>query len=117
MELTEWQKLIAAQALKKLFAGKHFDITALDSIAVTMGVNGGGRLRDELRTLHCMDYSDMHPAIREQLPQKVCEYLQQSIDMAYIEQMISDFEKPVAKIEGPSRLAKLLSFSKATSHS
>ena len=112
MELTEWQKLITAQALKKMFTGKHFSICDLDNIAKTLGVNGGGRLRDELATLHCVDYADMHPAIREQLPQKVCEYLQSSIDMTYIEQMIADFEKPVARLAGPSKLAKLLSFSK-----
>lgn len=112
MELTEWQKLIAAQGLKKLFQSKHFSICDLDSIANTLGVQGGGRLHEELRVLHCIDYNDMHPAIREQLPQKVCEYLQSAIDMTYIEQMIADFEKPVAKITGPSKLAKLLSFSK-----
>jgi hypothetical protein len=111
-ELTEWQKLIAAQALKALFQNKHFDITALDSIAKTIGTNGGGRLRDELRTLHCMDYADMHPEIRDQLPAKVCEYLQAAIDTTYIEKMISDFERPVAQVTGPSKLAKLLSFSR-----
>lgn len=110
MELSEWQKLIAAQALKKLFIGRYFDICVLDAIAKTMGVQGGGRLHDELRTLHCVDYSDMHAAIRDQLPMKVCEYLQSVIDMSYIEQMIADFEKPVAQVAGPSRLAKLLSF-------
>lgn len=112
-ELTEWQKLIAAQALKDLFSAKHFSICKLDEIAKTMGVNGGGRLHSELATLHCKDYADMHPAIREQLPVKVCEYLQSAIDTSYIEQMIADFEKPVAQVTGPSKLAKLLSFRKS----
>jgi hypothetical protein len=112
IELSEWQKLVAAQAIKDLFAEKHFNICKLEAIAKTIGVQCGGRLHEELRCLHCKDYADMHPSIREMLPQKVCEYLQSAIDTNYIEQMIADFEKPVQRLAGPGKLAKLLSFAK-----
>ena len=60
--------LIAITALNKMFAGAHFSICTIDSIAEMLGVIPDGEARRQLKPLHCMDWSDMPRDLRQRVP-------------------------------------------------
>lgn len=69
------QELAAMAALNKMFKDGHFSICTIRSIAEMTKVSLGGRAYDILHTLHCVDYGNMQPELREALPGLVRECL------------------------------------------
>jgi len=71
-----FETAVLEQALNKLFTAKHFNICTLDQIGTMLGINPEQHLNYRLlRPLHCVDYSEMSPAILQELQQRVGECL------------------------------------------
>ena len=71
-----FEQAVLEQAIKGLFNDKHFSICALDDIGKIIGVNPALSPNYKyLRTLHCVNYSEMSPVILNELQVKVAECL------------------------------------------
>lgn len=63
-------------ALTRLFRPTgHFSITAFDEICGLANVIPPAGVRDRLRMLHCVDYRDMEPQVRDAVAEMVMETL------------------------------------------
>jgi len=76
-DMTEFQQRAAAIALVQMFQNKSFSICSLDAIAKTMGRTTAMAGRDyaALRTLHCVDWTDMGPDLTRMTQEKCLELL------------------------------------------
>lgn len=74
--LPETKRLVAEVAIKTLFTKRWFDICQLDSLISITGAQHGSPAYRLLRPLHCMDWADMSPDLRERVPLLVREALQ-----------------------------------------
>lgn len=71
-----FERLAVEQAIKQLFRNRHFSICLVDQIGEMLGTNPSqSPLYPFLRSLHCVNFSDMDPALRDQLQMKVVECL------------------------------------------
>lgn len=60
--------LAAVVALNNMFAGKHFSICTIDSIAEMLSIQPEPQAYATLRTLHCINWVDMPPDLRKAVP-------------------------------------------------
>lgn len=67
-QLPETKQLVAQQAIHRLFAKGWFDICKLDEIIKLTGAQRDSEAYRLLRPLHCVDWADMDPALRERVP-------------------------------------------------
>lgn len=67
------KQLVVTTALNHLFTKGYFSVCQLDEIMKLMGAPRHTPARQLLATLHCVDYADMPPELREQLPHLVRE--------------------------------------------
>jgi hypothetical protein len=74
-ELTEFQAQAANMALKKTLSGRHFSICDFDALAKSIGVQVGGPDYNALRNLHCVDWAEMSPPMRQMAQEKIVELL------------------------------------------
>lgn len=71
-----FERLAVEQAINQLFSKKHFNVCLLREIGKMIGTNPEqSPIFPYLQSLHCVDYADMQPALREQLQAKVVECL------------------------------------------
>lgn len=77
VEITEFQQRAASAALVKMLNGKNFNICDLDSIAKTIGAESAlaGKDYAALRSVHCMDWSDMGPDLSRMVKEKCLEMI------------------------------------------
>lgn len=85
----------AKAALKKMFDGSYFDICTIDQILRMSGGIPPAKEYKILRTLHCVNWRDMSPALRIELP-RVIQLVLES------QPMVSDVEM----ILSPSNISK-----------
>lgn len=64
-----------SHALNDLFTKRHFNICQLDAVAELLNVSTKTDAFKLLRTLHCVDYGDMAPELRDRIPLLVNECL------------------------------------------
>ncbi len=64
----ETKSLAAITALNHMFAGRHFDICTIDSIAKMLGVQPDKDAYNTLRPLHCINWVDMPTDLRKAVP-------------------------------------------------
>ncbi|WCD79191.1 hypothetical protein [Pseudomonas sp. TUM22785] len=70
-------RLLAAQAaLTKLFSDSYFSISAIDNICTMMGIKPNMSAHQVLRTLHCVEYSQMSPELLNAIPGLIHTILQ-----------------------------------------
>lgn len=74
-QVPEVKQLVVLTATKKLFTKSFFDISKLHDIAELIDAPTKGGAWDMLRPLHCVDYADMPPILREAIPHLVNECL------------------------------------------
>lgn len=76
-EPTEFQQLAAATALQNMFSGRHFDISAVMSVAGALRLQRGltGLDYDALRALHCVEWGAMAPGLPAMVREKCLELL------------------------------------------
>lgn len=66
-ELTTFEKEAIRLALVRMFrAGGHFDICVVRDMCSLAGVIPPQRTMDALHTLHCVNWSEMTPAMRDE---------------------------------------------------
>lgn len=73
--LPETKQLVAKQAIARLFTERYFSICKLDDVIALTGAQRGSEAYRLLRALHCVDWADMDPALRERVPLLVREAL------------------------------------------
>jgi hypothetical protein len=73
--LPETKNLVVRNALSGLFRKHHFDICTVRELCELLDLSTNTPAFQALRTLHCMEYRDMDPALRERLPHMVGEAL------------------------------------------
>lgn len=78
-----FESAVIKQALDKLFnKSRYFDICSLDDIGRMLGVNPNKHPNYKyLRALHCINYGDLDPVIKQELPQRVFECLRPDINV------------------------------------
>lgn len=69
--IDEFTRQAVAQSLKKMFEGSYFDICTIDRCLEAMKVHPVGNQYEALRPLHCVHWSDMEPAFRRQVFDRV----------------------------------------------
>lgn len=74
-QMPETQQLVLRTATRKLFDQRYFDICAVDSLMKLVGTQARPQAYTQLRALHCVDYADMPPDLRERIPHLVRECL------------------------------------------
>lgn len=74
--LPETRRLVITQALNHLFSEQYFSVCKLDDIMKIVNAPNHSEAYRLLRTLHCVHYSTMNPALRDRLPQLINECLQ-----------------------------------------
>lgn len=75
MSAQDTKLLIAATALNRMFAGSHFSICTIDAVATMLGVVVDKAAHNQLRPLHCVDWSEMPPELRAIVPQLIQQAL------------------------------------------
>lgn len=56
-----------ATSIRTMFEGKHFSICTIDDALKALKISPIQSQYDALRPLHCVDFSSMTPALREEL--------------------------------------------------
>lgn len=82
-ELPEVKRMVVLTATKKLFTERYFSISKLREIAKILGAPEKGKPWQLLQPLHCVDYDDMQPELREAIPHLVNECLTSHIQAAH----------------------------------
>ncbi len=65
---TDVKALAALTALNEMFAGSHFSICTIDTVAKMLGVQPEQEAHDTLRALHCINWNKMPRQLRDQVP-------------------------------------------------
>lgn len=74
-QMPEVKRMVVLAATQKLFTKSYFSISDLRNIAEVVGVPTNGGAWAMLQPLHCVDYNDMPPMLREAIPHLVNECL------------------------------------------
>lgn len=75
MKKDEFLQLSIRRQLEKMFSGRYFDICMLDNMANLLSVTVNGRIYSQLRSYHCVNFSDMSDREKELIQEKVVEAL------------------------------------------
>lgn len=71
--MPETRQLVVMQAVEHLFKARHFSICQIDRVLELTGGSSRSEAYSQLSALHCIDYADMAPELRERLPHLVRE--------------------------------------------
>ena len=74
-QMPEVKQLVVMAATKNLFTKSYFSISKLTEIANLVGSPTKGDAWTMLHALHCIDYADMPPKLRDTIPELVNECL------------------------------------------
>jgi hypothetical protein len=69
---------IALTAVAKMLKSNYFSICTVDSVCKLIGAKANGAAYDMLNTLHCVNYADMPPQVREGIPALMREVFSQA---------------------------------------
>ena len=65
------KQMAAMAALNKMMKQGHFSICAIDSVGKVLGVSVQCESYSILNALHCVDFSDMQPELRNAIPELI----------------------------------------------
>lgn len=74
--MDDFQKMVVQTALMEMFTAKHFSICAVDACLKITGSIPNKKTYDALHALHCVNYSSMPSALREQIVKKTLSLFQ-----------------------------------------
>ena len=69
--MNEFEKEAVITALKKMFRGSHFNICTFDKCTEIAGAIPAGRDYRALSALHCVDWGDMSPGLRDEVYERI----------------------------------------------
>jgi len=102
--MDEFAKGAVVTALKKMFRGSHFNICTFDQCLKITGAIPDGHVYDSLSVLHCVNWRDMPPSLRDEVYQRTLEtfqrsgFLMHSLDMIFNEGSgVFELKKPPKK--------------------
>jgi len=78
MPLDSFQQQAATVAVKKMFQGSYFSICDLDALITLIGCILPTKDYQALKCLHCVQWSDMPPELRNVVMERVVGILQSS---------------------------------------
>lgn len=81
MDLTRVKAEASIIALNKMMRGGHFSICAVTHVADIHGIKTDGPAFTILRALHCVDFKDMTPDVRNAIPELIKECLLNKTDV------------------------------------
>lgn len=103
----------AATALRHMLNARHFDICTIDAIAAAAHVVTEPDSYKTLRLLHCIDYAEMPPVVRAELPILISQCLSGlQIDATFVDRLFNQNPAPghvVVVEDEPRGVRKLLS--------
>ena len=73
--MNDIKALAALTALNEMFAGRHFSICTIDTVAKLLGVHPEREAYDTLHALHCVDWSKMPRELRDHMPELIQQAL------------------------------------------
>jgi hypothetical protein len=68
-------KEIAVFALNKMMRGKHFNICTIRDVADILNIRPSEPAFSKLRAMHCVDFDEMPPSIKNSIPRLIVECL------------------------------------------
>lgn len=74
--------LATLSVIKTLSTGGHFSVCNLNELAKANGVTFSQEHKDFFHTLHCVDWSNIHPETKEYLFALIANYFRKNIVMA-----------------------------------
>ncbi len=108
-----FEKEVIKQLLDEMFnKSKHFSICDVDTLGKMLNVNPSKSTHYKfLRALHCVNYSDMRPKIKNELQQRVAECLRPDLSvnvdsLAFILTAEGNSFSPIEDEIFPARLTK-----------
>lgn len=73
--MNDIKALAALTALNEMFAGSHFSICTIDTVAKLLGVHPQRDAYDTLHALHCVHWSKMPRELRDRMPELIQQAL------------------------------------------
>lgn len=70
--------LVATQAVDRMFKGERFSICTVREVCEVIGAKPSGPAFAMLQAMHCVNFCDMHPQIRENIPALMREVFTQA---------------------------------------
>jgi len=100
--MNDFQKEVIIAAMKKMFQGTHFSICDLDKCLKITGAIPDCEDYDALSALHCVNWSNMSPELRQAVYKKTISMLsEEGFDLSVINLMFNKekniFELPKKK--------------------
>jgi len=92
--MNEFEKEAVITALKKMFKGSHFNICTFDKCTEIAGVIPNGRDYNALSALHCVDWKDMSPDLRNEVYQRTIDTFQlRGFDLPLLDMVFNEGSK------------------------
>ena len=76
------QHAVVVQSIDRLFKANHFSICDIDKVCQITGASTRTDAYQLLSALHCVEYADMQPSLRERLPHLVREAITPAFAMS-----------------------------------
>jgi len=106
--MNEFEKEAVITALKKMFQGSHFNICTFDKCTEITGAIPTGRDYRALSALHCVDWKDMSPNLREEVYQKTIGTFQLiGFDLPVLDMIFSESSKTFEVKKPPKKSFKV----------
>ena len=90
--------------LKTMMAGGHLSICVVDELLKLTGGIPDARTYNRLRALHCVNFKDMTPALRIEIP-RMLQLVLEAPPIQYLYQPPSEIN--VLELDCPAKVAKL----------
>jgi len=101
--MEDFIKEVVLTAMKKMFQGSHFSICDVDRCLKLTGSIPNGQDYDALSALHCINWRDMAPNLRETVFEKTVAMLScDGFDLSTLEMMFNEKQK-VFELKQPKK--------------
>lgn len=104
--MNEFQKEVVITAMRKMFRGTHFSICDLDKCLQITRTIPNKMEYDSLSALHCVNWSEMSPQLRQMVLEKTVAMLSsESFDLQILDLAFNE-ERKVFEIKQKSKVLK-----------
>lgn len=96
--MNDLKQLAAMTALNDMLGKSSFSICTIDNVAKLLDVNPRGEAYDTLRAVHCIEYADMPPQLRDAIP----DLIRQCLGVETIYRFQTPLHKQIVDVTPPS---------------